>query len=257
MAEQDSDAVGEERPAAAGQERLAADDRSCEEMGCGDLADPLVYVLRCSHCETELTRRGMRVWLCADSTTRLFSTDIPTEALVEEACAKSAPLCHCRIRDVSCSSCRGRAGSFRAGECAPAPLTPAVPALLGTVGYHVIAACFACDDGGEGDGNNGHYWLLHGEGVAAAPRERRGRRVLWSELPYNGVEEGSGEEGEEGGEEGGEDGGRRSAATLCSICASPMRQRTRTPCGHKFCYRLWADLVQFNEVSKVSDPLGS
>ena len=92
-----------------------------------------------------------------------------------------------QIRAVHCSACRAQ------------------------VGYHVLRPCAICGGSAAVDGNNGHYWLLHGHAVSAEVRTSRVRVehegvpgtqwqeevLVWAKLPYNGVEEDQDEVGED------------------------------------------------------------
>jgi len=125
----------------------------CE--GHTECTDEEVWELRCAAsegCGCTLTLRGMSVWLIAERSTTLYSSDIPTEFL-REGDKLTIETCECNARHVLCNRCSGQ------------------------VGYHVTKPCVSC----EMAGHNGHYWLFHARSVRA---EKRGFR--WSELPYNG-----------------------------------------------------------------------
>jgi hypothetical protein len=156
-------------------------------------------------------------------------------------CAVRCTRCHSRVGYIvvrPCASCGSKQGRVQ-HKCLTPPFPPRPQTCAVTcsychsgVGYHVVRPCAGC--GGEYSSNNGHYWLLHGHALTAEVRTGRagGEVMVWSGLPYNGVEEeeeaadehgcgaeGEGEQREDGGEgafseAGGEDdvGGEQAAA---------------------------------------------
>lgn len=170
---------------------------------------PPVYKLRCKACEATLTLRAMQVFLVADVSTSLFSTDIPSSN-VREGGEKVIPTCACYARHVHCINCEG------------------------AVGYHVRTPCEMC---GASD-HNGHFWLFEEQYVESQPREDG---LRWDGLPYNGADE-DGEEVDANGSQpaamdGSADGG---AGGECLVCfASPMWRPTWVagcPPEHIFCF---------------------
>jgi hypothetical protein len=174
-----------------------------------DEESPPVYKLRCKACEATLTLRAMQVFLVADVSTSLFSTDIPSSN-VREGGEKVIPTCACYARHVHCINCEG------------------------AVGYHVRTPCEMC---GASD-HNGHFWLFEEQYVESQPREDG---LRWDGLPYNGADE-DGEEVDANGSQpaamdGSADGG---AGGECLVCfASPMWRPTWVagcPPEHIFCF---------------------
>jgi len=107
----------------------------------------VVFVLDCKKCATKLCHRGMDVFLIADSSKNLYSTDYVTEQVEHDLTERSKgeytiETCKCLIRDVICQACRS------------------------SVGYHVTMPCSSCMSAGT----NGHYWLFHANAVNAKPR---------------------------------------------------------------------------------------
>lgn len=171
-------------------------------------ADPEVFELRCATagCVLRLSSRGTKVWLVADPSASLYSTDIPTEA-VREADFVQLPSCACRARSVLCTKC------------------------LAAVGYHVVEPCSPCASAEH----NGHYWLFYAHAVTGTSRG-----LVWSALPYNGATEETATEFAAGwvGNSDRPHRARGGVAEGCCICmASPMWRPTRVrSCGHMFCF---------------------
>eukprot|EP00039_Didymoeca_costata_P021853 m.345590 g.345590 ORF g.345590 m.345590 type:complete len:180 (+) comp26793_c0_seq1:137-676(+) len=118
----------------------------------------IVHELSCHYCTRELSRRGMRALLLADTDVELFSTDGPPLhgcALIGES--YSTRQCQCVISDVACLGC----GNI--------------------VGYHVVQPCCSCLKAC----NNGHLWMFHGHAVQAQERanNRNTKHLTWSHLP--------------------------------------------------------------------------
>ena len=166
-------------------------------------ADGPVLALTCKCCGTTVSERGLQVFLVADPTSSLYSTDIPTDEL-REGEQKVIATCDCFTRTVHCCQCQS------------------------AVGYHVLRPCAVC---GQGE-NNGHYWLFDQGAVVA-----KERGMMWSTLPYNGATSTDSEAAADLVSNGAcnvED----TADESCCICAaSPMWRRTRVEgCQHEFCF---------------------
>jgi len=169
-----------------------------------------VLSLSCARCSTRLTNRAMQVFLVAEPTSSLFSTDIPSDG-VREGAHRIIPTCSCDACDVHCHHCHK------------------------TCGYHVHHPCELC-----GQDNNGHYWLFNADAVSS---ERVG--LFWSQLPYNGAPvhdptpPAESDRSAYVSEVLTQDGQQQLADTEeCCICAAtPMWRPTVVPdCGHRFCY---------------------
>lgn len=175
------------------------EDESGEEE-LDDISEEVAEVmqLRCANtdknCSVTLTMRGMKVYLVTDPSSALFSSDIPTEA-VREGDRLELSTCACHAHRLHCAECATQ------------------------VGYHVVEPCRICASAEH----NGHFWLFDAAVVRAEPRG-----MLWSELPYNGAEDGDADLAEDG----------QLQAERCVICLScPMWRPTRVRgCGHVFCF---------------------
>ena len=117
---------------------------------------PPVMNLLCTNCETTLTTRGMEVFLVAEPSSKLYSTDIPSDS-VREGGRKIIDTCECDARALHCVGCQSY------------------------VGYHVRQPCRVC---GSAD-HNGHFWLFSADDVSSMRRDN----LTWADLPYNGAEE--------------------------------------------------------------------
>ena len=215
------------------------DEEDCDDDSDGDGhddIDPPVYQVDCKHCNNTLTRRGMSVFLIADPSKSLFSTDIPTDGLREQGEPRNIETCGCLIRRLECARRQmGRFGveaptSTKTGEPLPrneSSFCQSCRLLLrrrcsgcsADVGYHVTQPCDICIL----HEHNGHFWLFAAAHVSAARRYvgspaasasgeagrdgvggrgpdigagGGGTPLLWSRLAYNGVE---GPDEEEGG----------------------------------------------------------
>ncbi|KAI8139813.1 FAM72 protein-domain-containing protein [Fennellomyces sp. T-0311] len=91
-----------------------------------------VYQIRCGHCQSALTNRGMNAVLLSDRSVQLFSTDLVPNTLGFVQGDYSAASCTCRVRDTACLNCGN------------------------VVGYHVNVPCKVC----LSQPNNGHYWMF-------------------------------------------------------------------------------------------------
>jgi hypothetical protein len=135
-----------------------------------------VYQLNCSRCvEQVVTLRGMKVSLCSDSSTQLFSTDFVTDRVAEGTHPRKIETCDCQIVDIFCPLCH-QTGDSRGDMSTES-----------SIGYHVVTPCSPCLSAS----NNSHYWLFHERAVTAVPRLKpSGDRYPWSELPaFDGLGE--------------------------------------------------------------------
>ena len=215
-------AATEEEPRAP-EESAAADDDDSDDDSIR--VDPPVHELSCRACSKTLTRRGMSVFLIADPAVGLYSTDIPTDGSSEFGSPLPIDTCECLIRRLHCSDCSS------------------------DVGYHVVTPCEECCL----HEHNGHYWLFSAAAVHARARERESNDVsaaaplTWSQLAYNGVEEGFESDEDETRQQNDEDevearsdaaGDAATDANICPICFCPIKQRTRllVACEHEFCF---------------------
>ena len=124
------------------------DEEDCDDDSDGDGhddIDPPVYQVDCKHCNNTLTRRGMSVFLIADPSKSLFSTDIPTDGLREQGEPRNIETCGCLIRRLECARRQmGRFGveaptSTKTGE--PSPGTN--PAFASRVACSCVAGAAA------------------------------------------------------------------------------------------------------------------
>ena len=155
----------------------ASDMEDSSDSGESIAVSAPVGSIGCSGCSTELSARGMQVFLVMDGST-LFSTDIPSDSL-REGGPRIIPTCECVATDVLCRGCDA------------------------TVGYHVLTPCSVCASAEH----NGHFWLFDESRVSWVDRG-----LTWDALPYNGQPDtdtefiGTDEEGLSGGAmSGGED----------------------------------------------------
>ena len=194
-----------------------------------DSIDPTVFQVACGKCGCTLSRRGMMVCLVTDRSKSLYSTDIPADGIREHGAPRTIETCECLIRSLGCSGCEHE------------------------VGYHVTQPCEVCTL----HDHNGHYWLFLAAAVAAAKRyaARRGEAgsdeaggeaalaagsgevggggagggagceaegggtvLRWSQLAYNGVEDGRAAAREEGGEEADGEGAAAGDEERCPVC---------------------------------------
>ena len=169
------------------------EDEEDEEEGEDAMASD-VYRVRCKHCTSVLTERGMSVSLVADPDKRLYSTDLRTTTLKETGPLMKIDTCDCLIRHTFCSSCKasneawgGGNGSKRSrtldGTCdddAQAHTMVETEDSMVTLGYHVVTACATCMLAD----NNGHYWLLNN---TEALDVEQVDGCKWNALNYNGV----------------------------------------------------------------------
>ena len=172
-----------------------------------DRIDPAVYQVACGKCGCTLSRRSMMVCLVTDRSKSLYSTDIPTDGIREHGAPRTIETCECLIRRLGCSGCEH------------------------VVGYHVTQPCEVCTL----HDHNGHYWLFLAAAVAAAKRyaTRRGEAgsdeagggaegggtvLRWSQLAYNGVEDGPAAAGKEGGDEADEQVAVTDDEERCPVC---------------------------------------
>ena len=172
-----------------------------------DSIDPTVFQVACGKCGCTLSRRGMMVCLVTDRSKSLYSTDIPTDGIREHGAPRTIETCECLIRSLGCSGCEHE------------------------VGYHVTQPCEVCTL----HDHNGHYWLFLAAAVAAAKRyaTRRGEAgsdeagggaegggmvLRWSQLAYNGVEDGPAAAGKEGGDEADEQVAVTDDEERCPVC---------------------------------------
>ena len=164
---------------------LLSEEEASEDEDDG--IDPAVYEVACRTCGCTLSRRGMMVCLITDASKSLYSTDIPTDSIREHGAPRTIETCECLIRRLDCTGCDRE------------------------VGYHVTRPCEVCTL----HEHNGHYWLFLAAAVAAAKRhaarrdaagsdaagsdaagsdaagsDAAGGVLRWSELAYNGVEDG-------------------------------------------------------------------
>nr|CAB3244520.1 protein FAM72A-like [Phallusia mammillata] len=96
--------------------------------------DKEVYEVKCKFCCRELTNRGMKAILLADTNVDLYSTDMPPKTAVELIGKYfTTKTCACKIKDFACLSCGN------------------------PVGYHVALPCAQCLE----SCNNGHFWIFH------------------------------------------------------------------------------------------------
>lgn len=160
-----------------------------------------VLSLSCAACSSPLSSRGVCVYLVADVSASLFSTDIPSDWL-REGGPREIPTCECRAVNIHCRGCESR------------------------VGYHVVQPCTGCTLADH----NGHFWLFDATGVNAVDRG-----ITWDELTYNGAPE---EPASEPSPAGADDAAQDEEASVCPVCAaSPMwRPHRFRDCGHVFCF---------------------
>ena len=178
-----------------------------------DESDAPVLSLGCVRCGTVVSERGVQVLLVADPSSSLYSTDIPTDFLVEDE-QRTIPTCQCFARDVSCRQC------------------------LTVVGYHVLTPCAVC----SASEHNGHFWLFDQGAVDAAKRGD----LTWSQLPYNGapvsvdpqqVSHGDASHGDAAAGDRCGDADEDEDESCCICAARPMWRRTRVEgCQHEFCW---------------------
>lgn len=141
-------------PGAANLNRMA-DEEFCQLFG-----EKAVNELSCKYCCADLSRRGMRALLLADTAVELFSTDGAPQGCALIGNSFSTEQCNCCISDVACLGCGN------------------------SVGYHVLAPCEKC----MSQKNNGHFWMFHGHAVDSRGRsqsDRWGRQSLltWRSIP--------------------------------------------------------------------------
>lgn len=198
------------------------EDQDDSDDGDSIHVDPPVHELSCCSCSRTLTKRGMSVFLIADPTVGLYSTDIPTDGSREFGSPQPIDTCECLIRRLRCSDCSS------------------------DVGYHVVQPCEACCL----HEHNGHYWLFSAAAVHARERVCEGNLsaatpLTWSQLAYNGVEEGfesdedrPQQQVDENELEARADSPRAADVDICPICFCPIKRRTRLliACGHEFCF---------------------
>lgn len=102
----------------------------------------VVCKIHCSHCYTEICKRGMKAILLGNTKVELYSTDTPPSGVQLVYQDYTTQNCLCRIRDGACLGCGN------------------------VVGYHVTQPCEGCLEAC----NNGHFWMFHAEGVSSVER---------------------------------------------------------------------------------------
>ena len=185
---------------------LLSEEEASEDEDDG--IDPAVYEVACRTCGCTLSRRGMMVCLITDASKSLYSTDIPTDSIREHGAPRTIETCECLIRRLDCTGCDRE------------------------VGYHVTRPCEVCTL----HEHNGHYWLFLAAAVAAAKRYAARRDeagsdeaegvLRWSELAYNGVEDGPAAAGREGGDGAEEE---RCPVCFCRRATKPTACRPAHP----------------------------
>ena len=212
----------------------------------------------------------MEVFLVAEPTSSLFSTDIPTRS-VREGEQKIIETCACYARSVHCVGCETIVGyHVRQVNRIKRSLSLCV-ARRGKAAAHGHALvsrspsfqpCTIC---GSAE-HNGHFWLFTAAAVTSTLREG----ITWRDLPYNGAEDpepaaaaqapggppavgrggaaGVSADVANGGGNGACEGSSPMVAVeamaaaaeedTCAVCAStPMWRPTRfAACGHVFCF---------------------
>ncbi|KNC74418.1 hypothetical protein SARC_13032 [Sphaeroforma arctica JP610] len=123
-----------------------------------DSQTKIVRELFCIHCDSFLSRRGMRAILLGDTNVELFSTDIAPKKSVglvgEDYVTKN---CLCRIKDIACLCCGN------------------------VMGYHVTKPCSTCLQASH----NGHFWMFHSENLRYKDRKDPDSKttMTWGSIP--------------------------------------------------------------------------